>query len=302
MELPLKIGIAGTGRMGAAVADRLLSVGHDVTVWNRTRGKTEALAQAGGSVVATPAELATRAEIIITFLTDAAAIDATYHGSNGLLAGKVRGKLFIDMSTVRPETEVALAAKVSAKGAALIECPVGGTVGPAKEGKLFGFVGGEQSDVERARPVLDDLCRRVEHVGAVGAGASLKLAINLPLLVYYQALGEALSLCKSLDIEPGRLIGIFADTSGGPNMLKVRGPAIAAALQGKETSPVTFDVDLIRKDLRTMLDEAKALGVALPVSARALECYDEIAREGRGASDATMLPAQWLRRGSLIRP
>lgn len=288
--------------MGAAVASRLLSVGHDVTVWNRTRGKTEALAQAGASVTATPAELATRAQFIITFLTDAAAIDATYHGGNGLLAGEVRGKLFIDMSTVRPETEKALAAKVGAKGAALIECPVGGTVGPAKEGKLFGFVGGGASDVERARPLLNDLCRRVEHVGAVGAGASLKLAINLPLLVYYQALGEALSLCKSLDIEPGRLIDIFADTSGGPNMLKVRGPAIAAALQGEETSPVTFDVDLIRKDLRTMLDEAKALGVTLPVSSLALECYDEVAREGRGASDATMLPAQWLRRGSAIRP
>ena len=288
--------------MGAAVASRLLSVGHDVTVWNRTRAKTEALAKAGASVAATPAELATRAEIVITFLTDAAAIDATYHGSSGLLAGEVRGKLFIDMSTVRPETEVALAAKIRAKGAALIECPVGGTVGPAKEGKLFGFVGGEASDVERAQPVLNDMCRRVEHVGAVGAGASLKLAINLPLLVYYQALGEALSLCKSLDIEPGRLIDIFADTSGGPNMLKVRGPTIAAALQGKETTPVTFDIDLIRKDLRTMMDEAKALGVTLPVSSLALECYDEVAREGLGASDATMLPAQWLRRGSAIRP
>src|SRR5438046_10006401 len=197
MELPLKIGIAGTGRMGAAVAGRLLSVGHDVTVWNRTRGKTEALALAGASVAATPAELATRAEIVITFLTDSAAIDTTYHGSDGLLAGEVRGKLFIDMSTVRPETEKALAAKVGAKGAALIECPVGGTVGPAKEGKLFGFVGGEASNVARAKVVLDQLCRRVEHVGEVGAGASMKLAINLPLLVYYQALGEALSLCRA---------------------------------------------------------------------------------------------------------
>jgi 3-hydroxyisobutyrate dehydrogenase len=175
-------------------------------------------------------------------------------------------------------------------------------VGPAKDGKLFGFVGGETSDVERARPVLNDLCRRVEHVGAVGAGASLKLAINLPLLVYYQALGEALSLCRPLGLDPARLIDIFADTSGGPNMLKVRGSAIASALQGKETTPVTFDVDLIRKDLHTMLDEANALGVTLPVSARALECYDDVAREGFGASDATMLPAQWLRRGSPIRP
>jgi 3-hydroxyisobutyrate dehydrogenase len=294
MELPLKIGIAGTGRMGAAVAERLLSIGHDVTVWNRTRVKTEALAKAGASVAATPAELATQAEIIITFLTDAAAIDATYHGSDGLLAGEVRGKLFIDMSTVRPETEKALAAKVGAKAAALIECPVGGTIGPAKEGKLFGFVGGEAGDVARAKPVLDQLCRRVEHVGAIGAGASMKLAINLPLLVYWQALGEALSLCLPLGIDPVRLMDIFADTSGGPNMLKVRGPAIAATLQGKSTTPVTFDVDLIRKDLRTMIDEASAHGLAMPLTSRALECFDEASRDGWGAQDATMLPARWL--------
>jgi 3-hydroxyisobutyrate dehydrogenase len=291
----LQIGIAGTGRMGAAIATRLLDAGHDVSVWNRTAEKTKALAAARATVVATPRQLATGAEFIISFLTDAAAIDATYLGVDGLLAGEVRGRLFIDMSTVRPETERALAAKVARKGAALIECPVGGTVGPAKEGKLFGFVGGEAGDVARARPVLEQLCRRVEHVGPIGAGASVKLAINLPLLVYYQALGEALSLCQGLRLEPARLIEIFADTSGGLNMLKVRGPAIAAALQGNVTSPVTFDVALICKDLRTMLEEAASLGVTLPLTARALDCYDGVVRSGMGGDDATMLPASWVR-------
>src|SRR5215472_11686345 len=299
MEEPLKIAIAGTGRMGGAMAGRLLDRGHQVTVWNRSPQKTEALAAAGAKVAATPLEAASEAEFIITMLTDAAAIDATYRAEGGLLAGGVRGKLFVDMSTVRPEVEKALAASVRVKGAALIECPVGGTVGPAKEGKLFGFVGGESADVERARPLLAELCRRVEHVGPIGAGASVKLAINLPLLVYYQALGEALSLCRNVDIDPVRLIDIFADTSGGPNMLKVRGAAIAATLQGKETTPVTFDVNLIRKDLRTMLEEASALGVNMPLTAQALERYDDAARDGIGASDATMLPAYWLRRGSI---
>ena len=291
----MKIGIAGTGRMGSAVAGRLLGLGHEVTVWNRTREKTRALAAAGTAVAATPSELATRAEIVITFLTDALAIDAMYHGADGLLAGDVRGKLFIDMSTVRPQTEIALAAKVKAKGAAFIECPVGGTIGPAKEGRLFGFAGGEAGDVARAKPVLDQLCRRVEHLGAVGAGASMKLAINLPLLVYWQALGEALSLCQPLGIDATRLMDIFADTSGGPNMLKVRGPSIAATLQGKETTPVTVDIDTICKDLRTMIEEANSLGLALPLTARALECFDAASREGWGARDATMLPARWLR-------
>jgi 3-hydroxyisobutyrate dehydrogenase len=283
--------------MGAALALRLLGVGRPLTVWNRTPAKTAALAAAGATVAASARELASTSDLVITMLTDAPAIDAAYHGASGLLAGEVRGKLFVEMSTVRPEVERALAARVRARGAALIDCPVGGTVGPAKEGKLFGFVGGDADDVARAKPVLDQLCRRVEHVGAVGAGASLKLAINLPLLVYYQALGEALSLCDSLKLDPARLVDIFADTSGGPNMLKVRGAAIVAALRGQVTSPVTFDVDLIRKDLRTMLEEGSGLGIDLPLTARALECYDVAARDGLGTSDATILPAHWLSAG-----
>jgi len=290
----LKIGIAGTGRMGAAVAGRLLSQGHEVMVWNRTREKTSGLAAAGAAVAATASELASRCEIVITLLTDAAAIDAMYHGAAGLLAGDVSGKLFIDMSTVRPETEVALAAKVRAKGAAFVECPVGGTVGPAKEGRLLGFAGGEADDVARARSVLDQLCRRVEHVGAVRAGASMKLAINLPLLVYWQALAEALSLCAPLGLDPVRLMDILADTSGAPNMLKVRGASIAATLQGKETSPVTVDIDTVRKDLRTMVEEAGARSRTLPLTARALECFDEAVKDGWGARDVTMLPMRWL--------
>src|SRR5438876_12155094 len=285
----MKIGIAGTGRMGAAIAQRLAGRGHRVTVWNRTVDKARAL---GLPVAEDPSGLLEASDIIISILTDSSAIEAVYAK---LLAGDVTRKLFIEMSTVRPETERRLAEKVKAKGAALVECPVGGTVGPAKEGKLFGFAGGEAADVARARPLLDQLCRRVEHVGPVGAGAAMKLAINLPLLVFWQAFGEALSLCEPLGIDPARLMDIFADTSGGPNVLKVRGPAIVAALAGKDPGGATFNVDSIRKDLRTMLEEARALGRELPVTQRALECFDRAARSGLGAADAAMLPASWLR-------
>jgi 3-hydroxyisobutyrate dehydrogenase len=201
------------------------------------------------------------------------------------------------MSTVRPETQLALAAKVKAKGAAFVECPVGGTIGPAKDGKLFGFAGGDAEDVARALPLLSLLCRRVEHLGGAGAGASMKLAINLPLLVYWQALGEALSLCKPVGIDPVRLMDIFADTSGAPKMLQTRGPSIAGTLQGKETTPVTVNIDTVCKDLRTMIAEASALGVTLPMTASALECFEGAAREGWGARDVTMLPARWVARG-----
>ena len=291
----MRIGIAGTGRMGAAIATRLLGLGHEVAVWNRTAAKTAPLAAAGAHVAATPAALAARAEAVITILTDAAAIDAAYRGAGVLLAGDVEGKLFIEMSTVRPETQRALAAAIGAKGAALVECPVGGTTGPAKDGKLFGFAGGDAADVARARPILEQLCRRIEHVGPVGAGASMKLAINLPLLVFWQAFGEALALTQPLGLDAARLMDIFTDTSGAPNMLKARAPMVAAQLRGETVAP-TVEIDVVRKDLRTMIEEARSRGVTLPVTAQALECLDQAAREGFGAADCTKIPALWAAR------
>ena len=282
--------------MGSAIAQRLMGLGHEIAVWNRTPEKNKPLAAAGAKVAATPSQLAASSEAIITILTDAAAIDAAYHARDGLLSGGISGKLFIEMSTVRPETERKLAAKIREKGAVMVECPVGGTVGPAKDGKLFGFVGGEAADVARARPLLDQLCRRVEHVGPIGAGASMKLAINLPLLVFWQAFGEALVLCRSLGLDSARVVDIFADTSGGPNVLKGRGPVLAAALQGKDTGPITVDVDAMRKDLRTMVEEADSLGASLPVTSRALECYDEASGAGLGKSDITAIPVRWMKK------
>jgi 3-hydroxyisobutyrate dehydrogenase len=281
--------------MGAAIAQRLLSLGHDVAVWNRTAEKTRPLAAAGAKVAATPAALAAASDTVITILTDAQAIDAAYHGRDGLLSGNVSDKLFIEMSTVRPETERSLATKISAKGAAMIECPVGGTIGPAKDGKLFGFVGGEAQDVARARPLLEQMCRRIEHVGPVGAGASMKLAINLPLLVFWQAFGEALALVKPLGLDAARLVDIFSDTSGGPTALRNRAAVLAAAIQGKDTGPITVDIDAMRKDLRTMVEEAKALGTELPVTARALECYEQAAEAGLGKGDITGIPVRWMK-------
>ena len=281
--------------MGAAIAQRLMSVGHEVTVWNRTASKTKPLGQGGAKVASSARELARACEAIITILTDAAAIDATYNGEGGLLSGDAKGKLFIEMSTVRPETIEKLAGNVKAKGAALVDCPVGGSIAPAREGKLIGFIGGSAADIARATPILDQLCRRVEPVGPVGSGARMKLAINLPLLVYWQALGEALALMKSLKLDPKRIIDILSDTSGGPNVLKMRGPALAAAFSGKDVTPVTFDVDSIRKDLRTMIEEGQALGVALPVTACALAAFDDAAKEGLGGKDASVLPARYIR-------
>lgn len=285
----MKIGLAGTGRMGAAIAGRLKALGHDVAVWNRTAARAESL---GLQVCPSPSALTAQSDFIITMLADGAAVKDVY----AQLPRDLKGKLFIDMSTVRPEVSRENSQRVRSKGGSFVECPVGGSVGPAKEGKLFGFVAGEAKDVERARPLLEQLCRRLEHVGPAGAGASMKLAVNLPLLVYYQALGEALSLLKGTGLPPERVMDIFLDTSGAPAMLKNRAPSIAAVLSGKESPAVTVNVDTVRKDLRAMVEEARSLGVSLPVASAALACYDEASRAGLGAKDCTVLPVDWSRK------
>jgi 3-hydroxyisobutyrate dehydrogenase len=293
----MHIGIAGLGRMGGAIAARLIEVGHPVTVWNRSSGKAKPLADAGAKVAASPAALAGMVETVVTILTDAAAIEEVYGGPSGLLAGDVTGKLFIEMSTVQPASEVALAGKVRAKGAAFVECPVGGTVGPARQGKLLGLMGGEPADAARAKPILEQLCRRLEHCGAVGTGSTMKLAINLPLMVSWLSFGEAFALCRNVGIEPKRLLDLFADTSGGTNALKARAGAIATMLEGGDMGAPTFDIDSGRKDLRTMLAQAKDSGVELPLVERALACFDEASRAGWGARDNAAMPVYWAGRG-----
>jgi len=286
----MKIGIAGMGKMGAAIAARLASVGHEMMVWNRTLDKARAT---GLKVAETPAALAAASETVISILADAAAVDKVY----AQMLGAARGKLFIEMSTVRPESSQALAAKVRAAGGAFVECPVGGTTGPAREGKLFGFVGGEAADVTRARPILEQMCRRVEHVGPVGAGASMKLAINLPLLVYWQALGEALSLIQHLNLDPARMLDILADTSGTPTMMKNRAPAVAAALSGKDNPP-TATVDTLKKDLGEMIAEARSRGYSAPATFAALEGFERASHAGLGAKDCTVIPVHWVKAGT----
>jgi 3-hydroxyisobutyrate dehydrogenase len=285
----MRVGVAGLGKMGSAMAARLKDAGADVVVWNRTRERADAT---GLPVADSPRALAEQVDTVITMLFDDPAVLQVFRGASGLLEA-APGKLFIEMSTVRPATHEHLADNVRRAGGAYVECPVGGSTGPARSGKLLGLVGGEDVDVTRARPVLDLLCRRVEHVGKVGAGASAKLAINLPLLVFWQAFGEANALIRHLKLDPEFVVELFADTSGGANVLKARGPAIAAALAGKDPGPPSFDVDSIRKDLRTMLAEAADHGFSLPVSERTLTAFDEAAASGLGKRDCSLLPAYW---------
>ncbi|MBL8376425.1 MAG: NAD(P)-dependent oxidoreductase [Burkholderiales bacterium] len=293
----MRAGIAGTGRMGAAIAERLIAEGVAVTVWNRTPARADALRARGADVAATPRDLARSVDVVITILSDAAAFESVYGGADGLLAG-IAGRLVVEMSTVRPQEQRSLAGRIAAAGGTPVECPVGGTVGPAREGKLFGFAGGEPDAVAHARPLLEKLCRRIEHVGPIGAGAAMKLAINLPLMVYWQALGEAWGLIDTLGLEPERVVSILADTSGAPAMLKNRGPAIAQAFAAGRAGAPSVDIVTMRKDVRAMIDEGAALKRAMPVASAVLAAFDAAIRAGQGASDCTGMPLWWVRDGA----
>lgn len=288
-----QVGIAGLGRMGAAIALRLLEQGHAVTVWNRSADKAKPVVEAGARLVGSPAEVARAAEIVITILTDAEAIEAVYGGPHGILSADLTGKVVVEMSTVRPETAKALAKRIEAKGGLPLECPVGGSTGPARQGRLIGLAGGIEEAFAKAKPVLEQLCRRLEHCGPMGAGTTMKLAINLPLMLYYQALAEAVTLCNHLGRDPAWLIDLFADTTGGSNVLKARGGSIAKALGGDYSDATGVDLDLLRKDMRTMLAEAAGLGVKLPVLQTTLDIYDKASSEGWGGRDGAAVPAYW---------
>jgi 3-hydroxyisobutyrate dehydrogenase len=291
----MQIGIAGLGRMGAAIATRLMEVGHTVSVWNRTPERAKPLVEAGAKQCATPEDLAEHSEVIITILTDADAIDHVYNGEHGLLAGDAHDKLFIEMSTVRPEVQVALAKVVRASGGRFVECPVGGTTGPARQGKLFGFMGAEEGDASLAKPILDQLCRRLEHVGPVGNGALAKFTINMPLMIYYQALGEALSMARDMKLDPERLMDILVDTSGAPTMMKARAPTVAKMIKGEDT-PVTFDLAGCIKDLQSMQAEGKARGLTLPLVQMTLACMEESASKGLGGKEAAAHSVYWAKK------
>ena len=281
----MNIGFCGLGRMGAAMVSRLLDRGEKPAIWNRTPERAKPLLERGAIWTRNPVEIARHSDLVLSILLDESAVRAVYQGPGGLLSGDIKGKLFVEMSTVSPALPQELAAAAKAKGAALLECPVGGTVGPAREGKLLGMAGGDAADFIRAKPVLDLLCRKVEHVGANGAGAAMKLAINLPLCIYWEALGEAISLTRDFGIPPAKMLEIFGESSGGINGLKVRGPAFVKALETGQRPPVGFTIDGVIKDMKIMLGWAKGMGVALPVLDRAVDCYAEASQAGWSDQD-----------------
>ena len=289
----MKIGIAGFGKMGAAMAARLAETGATVMVWNRSAERAHS---AGFTTAESPGALAEANPVVISSLFDDEAVKSVYSGPDGLLAG-AKGTLFIEMSTVLPDTQRSIAKMARDAGGAFIECPVGGTTGPARAGQLVGLAGGDAVDVEAARPVLEKLCRRLEHVGSIGDGATTKLAVNLPLIAFWQSFGEAMALMGPVGKSPAWLVGLFSDTAGAAAVMKVKAGAIEATLGGEDSVEPTFDINAMRKDLKMMLESARLGGFPLPVAQSVLSSLDEVAAEGWGQRDCAWVPAFWASKG-----
>jgi 3-hydroxyisobutyrate dehydrogenase-like beta-hydroxyacid dehydrogenase len=279
----MQLAVAGLGRMGRAIAEQLATPEHPVLVWNRTPGRADDLSNC--RALPSPTELAAAADIVLTSLTHDDAVEAVY---DGLLAGPVASKLFIETSTIRPETLRRLAARVETAGAALVDAPVAGGPAVARAVGCFAFVGGSEAAVDRARPVLARFCRRAEHVGPAGSGTVMKLVANLPIGVYFQALAEALSLGRHYGLDLERMLGIIADTPGALALLPRKVPAILGA-EGE----IPFDIAGVRKDLLAMTASALRAGVPSPAATGALTGYAAATAAGWGGKDFAQIIRFW---------
>ena len=193
------VAFVGLGAMGSRMARRLVDAGHEVAVWNRTPAKAEPLAAAGARVAATPAETARGAELAITMVRDATALEAVTSGAHGLLAALESGALLVEMSTVGQPPLKQLAQRLP-EGVGLLDAPVLGSISEAEQGTLRIFVGGDAALAERARPVLETLGDPI-HVGGLCNGAAAKLVANSTLFAVIAALGEAIALGDCLGLE-----------------------------------------------------------------------------------------------------
>ena len=282
------IGVIGLGKMGRAIAGRLEARGETLVVWNRTPGREQGLS---AELAATPTALCDRASLILSVLADEAAIDAVYAGAGGILSGDLSGKTAVEFCTMSPDRARTLERQVADAGGAFLECPVGGTVGPAEKGALLGLAGGSPAAFEVARPVLEKLTRRLEHVGPVGSGAAMKLAINLPLMVYWSALGEALGLAMAEGVDPSLALDILADSSGAIGAAKMRVSPIREMVVNGEPGGVNFALQTAMKDMGEMIALAKLHGLSSEVISAARSRAARAMEDGWSERDASLTAA-----------
>jgi 3-hydroxyisobutyrate dehydrogenase-like beta-hydroxyacid dehydrogenase len=291
MEGTPKVAVVGTGRMGATMVGTLRRAGAEVVVFNRTRDKAKAVAEGtGASVAASAHDAAAAAAVVISSLADDAAVEAVYAGPDGLAAGLEPGTVVCETSTVHPRTVHAVEPLVTERRASLLDTPVSGSVQLVERGELTIMAGGDGAALERARPALEALAARIFHVGALGTGATMKLAVNTIVHGLNLALSEALVLAEKAGVERAAAYEVFAASAvAAPFVLYKR-----AAFEHPEDTPVAFSLELVAKDLDLALRLAEQAGARMEQAATNRRVVGEAVAAGLGDHDLSAL-ASFLR-------
>lgn len=257
-----QLGYIGLGAMGGRMADRLIGKGHTVTGYNRTKSKAQWLVDKGMTWADSPKAVAEASDVVFIMVMDHNALNAVVDGPTGLLAGLGAGKVVIDMSTVSPAVSRAVADKVRARGAAMVDCPVSGSISTLEAGKLTMMVGGDKTTFDQVQPLLLDVGMKATYVGTNGQAVSMKIALNLSIGVQLLAFGESVLLAEKSGIDRKTAIEVYLNSVLASPMLQYRGP-FAMGLP-KEA---WFDVNMMQKDTTYALEMGKALGVTTPTGA-----------------------------------
>lgn len=283
------IGVIGLGNMGRAIAQRLSAEGESLAVWNRSPEKADGLDNV--LVADTPSHVVQESGVIISVLANDAATQTVYFDNGGILSADLNGKVIVEMCTMAPTRAQALESAVLEKQGMFVECPVGGTVGPALEGKLLGLAGGTETALSAAKPVLQKLTRRLEHFGPVGTGAAMKLAINLPLMVYWSALGESLGIALSHNVDPTLALDVLSDSSGAIGAAKKRVPPIRNMLIDGESGATNFSLENAIKDMELMVATATSQDRDSDVVSMALKRAKAALNAGYSGNDCSLVAA-----------
>ena len=282
-----QIAFLGTGAMGSRMAARLLAAGHQLTLWNRTRERTEDLRLLGAKVAPTPREAAEGAEFVVSMLADEQALKAVSDGPQGLVAGLAPGCLMLEMSTSGPQAVADLAASLPS-GVALLDAPVLGSLGEVEAGSLSIFVGGTGDDFARAEPLLALLGTPL-HVGPLGQGARAKLVANASLIGVLGLLGEVLALADGLGLPRDTAYSVLSRTPLAAQAERRR-PAAE-----QEDLPVRFALALALKDARLIMSSAAEHGLDLRLLTAASAWLGQAEASGRGEQDYSAMLREILR-------
>ena len=282
------VGFIGLGLMGRPMAANLLKAGYELTVWNRTASRADALVSQGAKRAATPRDVAAASEVLFTIVSDPPALESVLWGETGVFAGLRRGSMLVESSTVNPELETRAAADAASKGADFLEAPVTGGTWGAEKGELVFMVGGEAETLKRAEPILGAMGKRWFHLGPIGAGQTVKLAMNLLLALQVEAFAEALALVTRAGIPGENLLQVMQSSMARSGVLDVKAPMM---IKG-EYKP-SFPLRLMHKDMSLALNLANQLGVPLPAAAAAREVLSAVKGVATEDVDFSALARFW---------